>query len=141
MAHGVLDGAPIGLLWQPAVPTWHGDRSGQIWSRAQLESWIGAGRLRLTLLGVVPGQGVRIGIDRDVDGVLDGDEGLDRYGNGTAGCGLVLDGNSPPTIGNEQFALVCREAPAGAAGVFALSAATGQVSVLGIDVLVDLANR
>lgn len=70
---GTIDGQPRGLLYQPATNNYKLDRTGAAaLTRAQLGAKITAGDV-LTPMGVPPGSGVRMGIDRDADGVLDAD--------------------------------------------------------------------
>jgi YVTN family beta-propeller protein len=72
VAHGSVGGEPrswklSGTLWQP-------DRTGEpTLTHAQLRATAGAGT-ELTVMGVPPGSGTRMGLDRDRDGYLDGDE-------------------------------------------------------------------
>ena len=86
-------------------------------TRAGLLSHAQAGRLEGCLIGVSPGEGARFGRDRDSDGTLDGDEGLESYELGT-GCdaALTLSGNSAPELGNDGFALVIEGGTPGAEG-------------------------
>ncbi len=73
IAHGLVNGAPHGWvyagggLWQPDVS------GGAALSTAALRA-LGAPGQALTVTGVPPGCGIRMGIDRDRDGALDGDE-------------------------------------------------------------------
>jgi YVTN family beta-propeller protein len=70
---GTIDGKERGLLYQPASNQYRSDKTGLgPFTRAQLISKIQSGD-KLTLMGVPPGSGYRMGIDRDVNGVLDGD--------------------------------------------------------------------
>jgi DNA-binding beta-propeller fold protein YncE len=86
-------------------------------SRSGLLNHAQAGRLEGCLIGVSPGEGARFGRDRDSDGTLDGDEGLESYELGT-GCDatLTLTGNSAPELGNDGFALVIEGGTPGAEG-------------------------
>jgi DNA-binding beta-propeller fold protein YncE len=71
---GTIDGQRRGLLYRPASNDYRSDKTGVgPFTRAQLQAKVLAGD-SLTIMGVAPGTGVRIGIDRDLDGVLDGDE-------------------------------------------------------------------
>jgi YVTN family beta-propeller protein len=70
---GTIDGQARGLLYQPASNSYRADQSGVgPFTRAQLIGKIAAGDL-LTPMGVPVGSGVRMGIDRDLNGVLDQD--------------------------------------------------------------------
>jgi hypothetical protein len=70
---GTIDGNLHGALYQPALGTYRLD-SVQVpaLTRTQLQTKILAGDT-VTLMGVPPGSGVRMGIDRNQDGVLDAD--------------------------------------------------------------------
>lgn len=74
IAKGVLDGQLRGLVYQPATNNYRADATGiGPFTRAQLVAKIGAGSI-LSVMGVPPGSGVRMGIDRDLDGILDANE-------------------------------------------------------------------
>ena len=73
IAKGTLDGKLHGLLYQARGSRYRPDTIGIApLTRAQLQAKILAGDT-LTLMGVPPGSGTRMAIDRDQDGVLDGD--------------------------------------------------------------------
>ena len=73
VVHGVVRGAPVGFLFLPATGRFAPDRAhGRLLSDAGLRGLAEDGALTFT--AVPPGSGRRIGIDRDMDGVLDGDE-------------------------------------------------------------------
>jgi YVTN family beta-propeller protein len=73
VAKGTIDGRYRGFLFQPASNTYRPDTTNLTFmSRAQLRAKVLAGDT-ISLLGVPPGSGQRLGIDRDLDGVLDGD--------------------------------------------------------------------
>lgn len=137
--HGAVDGAAVGYAYDAARRLFDADRASESAKTfAQLDQLVAQGRAVLTFVGTVPGEGQRVGRDRDRDGRLDRDEGLESYGAGTVGCALVLGANSDPKLGNAQFALVCDGAPANAIGALAVSFARGSLSVLGVELLVDL---
>ena len=70
---GTVNGQKMGLLYRPASNDYQTDRTGVgPFTRAQLTSNIAAGGV-LTPMGVPRGSGTRMGIDRNLDGVLDGD--------------------------------------------------------------------
>jgi hypothetical protein len=70
---GTIDGKRRGLLYQPTSGNYTADRSGVgPFTRSELEAKITAGDT-LSIIGVPPGSGVRMGIDRDLNGKLDGD--------------------------------------------------------------------
>jgi hypothetical protein len=70
---GTIDNKVRGLLYQPASNNYRTDKTGiGPFTRAQLRSKILAGDT-LTFMGVPAGNGYRLGIDRNEDGVLDGD--------------------------------------------------------------------
>jgi len=70
---GTIDGQLHGLLYQPGSSNYKPDTTNlATLTRSQLTVKIQNGD-RLTIMGVPPGSGIRMGIDRDEDGVLDGD--------------------------------------------------------------------
>ncbi len=71
---GTLNGALHGFLYQPSSNTYEIDTvSMGSFTQAQLISAIQAGDT-MTPMGVPVGSGVRMGIDRNLDGILDGDQ-------------------------------------------------------------------
>jgi hypothetical protein len=73
IVNGTIDGKVRGLLYRPSSNDYVADRTGLgPFIRAELLAKIAAGDT-LSLMGVPPGSGVRMGIDRDLDGRLDGD--------------------------------------------------------------------
>ena len=73
---GTVDGISRGLVYQPASQNYKPDSTNSpSMTRAQLRAKVLAGDT-LTVMGVPVGSGTRMGIDRDADGVLDGDEPL-----------------------------------------------------------------
>jgi hypothetical protein len=78
IAHGTIDGRRRSLLYQPASDHYLTDRSDTgPFTRAELTARIAAGDT-LTLMGVPTVSGVRMGLDRDLDGVRDGDQAVPR---------------------------------------------------------------
>jgi DNA-binding beta-propeller fold protein YncE len=70
---GVIFDDAVGFLYQPATHTFKADRTRWArWNDAAVREL--AEFSPLTFTAVPPGSGVRIGIDRNLDGVLDGDE-------------------------------------------------------------------
>jgi len=70
---GTIDGQVRGLLYQPGFANYRTDKTGLgPFTRAELHDKIAAGDT-LTFMGVPPRNGYRLGIDRNEDGVLDGD--------------------------------------------------------------------
>jgi DNA-binding beta-propeller fold protein YncE len=73
IAKGTIDGIRRGLLYQPSSNTYRPDSTNvTALTRSQLADKIQIGDT-LTIMGVPPGSGMRMGIDRDLDGVLDAD--------------------------------------------------------------------
>ncbi len=71
---GTINGVLHGLLYQPAAGTYQLDVTGApSYTQAQLLAYVASGDT-LSVMGVPPGSGVRMGIDRNLDGVLDGDQ-------------------------------------------------------------------
>jgi pentose-5-phosphate-3-epimerase len=61
------------LLYQPASSNYETDTTGLgPYTQAQLTTFIQGGDV-ITIMGVPPGSGVRMGIDRNLDGVKNGD--------------------------------------------------------------------
>jgi YVTN family beta-propeller protein len=70
---GTIDGRIHGLVYQPGAANYRPDSTNvATLTRAQLTSKIQNGD-HLSIMGVPPGSGIRMGIDRDEDGLLDGD--------------------------------------------------------------------
>lgn len=75
---GTIDGRRHGLLYQPGATNYQLDSTNSVpLTRAQLAAKISTGDT-ITIMGVPPGSGQRMAIDRDLNGVLDGDESLPR---------------------------------------------------------------
>jgi DNA-binding beta-propeller fold protein YncE len=73
VVHGQTDDGPVGFLFDPATGTFLPDRARRRpLSDVALRALAREGALTFT--AVPPGNGRRIGIDRDLDGILDGDE-------------------------------------------------------------------
>ena len=141
VAQGVIDDEVRGLLFDPVTNTFLTDRAGAApFTLLDLESHFAAGTAELTFMGVPPGSGARMGIDRDEDGVLDGDEGVSRYGSGTPGCAGTprISANSSPGVGNEAFAIVFEDAPASGVGFFGFSLSPASMPISGMTLLVDV---
>jgi len=76
IANGTIQGQVHGLLYLPASNNYESDTTGLgPFTQQQLTAFIQAGDT-LTIMGVPPGSGVRLGIDRNLDGTLNGDERL-----------------------------------------------------------------
>jgi DNA-binding beta-propeller fold protein YncE len=87
---GTVNGAVHGLLYLPGPGTYKPDSTNlPAMNHAQLLAKIQAGDV-LTFMGVPPGSGTRMAIDRDVDGVLDGDVPPPRLNASSFGNDLVL---------------------------------------------------
>jgi hypothetical protein len=70
---GTLDGHLHGLVYQPGPANYRPDTTNlTTFTKAQLITKIQNGD-RLSIMGVPPGSGIRMGIDRDENGLLDGD--------------------------------------------------------------------
>jgi YVTN family beta-propeller protein len=88
---GTFGGQIHGWTYQPVLNNYRPDSTNlATQTRAQLAAKVQAGDT-LTLMGVPPGSGVRLGIDRDENGVLDGDEPPPRLNVTRAGSSTVLD--------------------------------------------------
>ena len=87
---GTLGGVRHGLLYQPLAGTYKPDTTNlTAFTRTQLAAKVTAGDT-LTIMGVPPGSGTRMGIDRDLDGVLDGDVPAPSLGLALAAGNVVL---------------------------------------------------
>jgi mono/diheme cytochrome c family protein len=74
IAQGTLQGHIHGLLYQPASNNYETDTTGLgPFTQAQLTNFIKAGDT-LTVMGVPPGSGERMALDRNLNGVKNGDE-------------------------------------------------------------------
>jgi YVTN family beta-propeller protein len=88
---GTLDGVRHGLRFQPGSNNYKPDTTNlPTLTRSQLVAKIQAGDT-LTVMGVPPGSGQRMGIDRDLDGVLDADEPLPALQIVQAGASAVIN--------------------------------------------------
>jgi YVTN family beta-propeller protein len=73
IAKGKIDGRLTGLLYRPKLQDFQTDRTGfGPFTFAALVQKVAAGGT-LSFMGVMPGTGQRMGLDRDLDGALDGD--------------------------------------------------------------------
>jgi hypothetical protein len=73
IAKGTIDGLRHGLVYQPSFGTYLFDATNlAALTHSQLLAKVQAGDT-LTIMGVPPGSGVRMGIDRNSDGLLDAD--------------------------------------------------------------------
>jgi hypothetical protein len=138
---GQVDGRSRGMLYQIIAKHYLQDSaSASPMTWAQISALIKTGGAEFTLTGVAPGTGKRSGIDRDADGVLDRDEGVELYGVGTKGCAGTpfLGTSSAPYIGNKLFSFVGRNAMSKSAGFLAVGLSPASFSLLGITVLVDI---
>jgi len=73
IANGTIQGQIHGLLYQPATNNYATDTTGLgPFTQAQLTTFIQNGDT-LTLMGVPPGSGLRLGLDSNLDGLKNGD--------------------------------------------------------------------
>ena len=88
---GTINGARHGLYYQPTTGNYVVDSTNlPPQTKAQLRAFVLGGDT-LTLTGVPPGSGQRMGIDRDLDGTLDGDAEAPSLQLVQAGGTLVLN--------------------------------------------------
>lgn len=74
IAKGTIQGGVHGLLYDPASQTYRADQTGLgPFTQAQLITFLRASDT-LTIMGVPPGSGRWMGIDFNLDGILDGDQ-------------------------------------------------------------------
>jgi YVTN family beta-propeller protein len=91
VVHGTINGIRHGLVFQTGTTNYTVDTTNMTaLTRSQLTTKILAGD-RLTIMGVPPGSGIRMGIDRDEDGVLDGDVPPPSLQINIAGANPVLN--------------------------------------------------
>jgi hypothetical protein len=91
IAKGTVDGQHHGFLYQPLNGNYLPDtRVGSSFTRALLTAKIGSGDT-LTIMGVPPGSGTPMGINRDEDSILDADEPPPRLNIARAGANNVLN--------------------------------------------------
>lgn len=139
---GILGGRSAGLHYNPQSKRFDRDRASlAALSLAELGVLLSQPGSTITLMGVPRGSGKRLGIDRDVDGTLDGDAGRTRYGAASPPCATVLrlDANLSPRIGRADFAIVASGAPARTGGLLLVSANRAASEFGDLDLLVDLA--
>jgi DNA-binding beta-propeller fold protein YncE len=87
---GTIDGQRHGLLYQAASNNYTPDTTNlPVFTRAQLVAKVSAGDV-LSVMGVPPGSGQRMGIDRNLDGVLDADTPQPSLQIGTTGTAVVV---------------------------------------------------
>ena len=142
-AHGVIDGVPTGLLYQPANAQFVPDRAGAgPFTAAQLQQKAIAGAAALCFTCVTPGTGTRLARDRDLDGLPDGDEAASGYGTGGAGCVGTprIAANSEPRRGNLGFGYVFEDAPANSLGIVGMALGPAALPALGVTIHVDPAS-
>ncbi|HKE01213.1 MAG TPA: hypothetical protein VKE69_09405, partial [Planctomycetota bacterium] len=144
---GRFDDVRHGLVYVPSEGRFRGDQQGFgpfPWS--ELAAMATNDAALFTVSGVAPGTGVRIGVDRDLDGVDDLDEvatsHLASYGVSTPGCcgSLSIAANSEPYSGNEFFGMKVTNAPPAAEGWLIVGVAPNLsgTSQFGVQVFVDL---
>jgi hypothetical protein len=87
---GTIDGKLRGWLYLPGSETYQPDTTNlAAMSRGQLRAKVLAGDT-LTIMGVPAGAGTRIGIARNLNGVLDGDEPVPALRIARAGPGSLV---------------------------------------------------
>ncbi|MCB9876108.1 MAG: beta-propeller fold lactonase family protein [Planctomycetes bacterium] len=137
---GPADGVTTGLLYDAPAALFFADRPGfGPFSATDLQNLALTDQLAMAFTAVLPGDGVRLGLDRDEDGIGDGLEAPLGYGQASVGCAgePTLAANSEPRLGNARFGFVLRAAMPGTVGVFALSLGSASLPILGVEVLVD----
>ncbi|MCK6445503.1 MAG: hypothetical protein L6Q99_03850 [Planctomycetes bacterium] len=137
VGHGLFGDQVRGLRFDVATGKYTSDCTGVgPFTLSELKAQASAGLATWTLTGVPFGSGVRLGLDRDLDGTLDGDEGVDDLGGASAVCSgsIVLRANGAPAIGNALFAVVASGAQPSAGGRVVLGTQSGK-GVLSLDEL------
>ena len=134
-AKGMLDGEARGLWFDVATSKYTADDASVApLDFAALRTKALAGDATLTFLGVPPGTGQRIGVDRDGDGVFDADEtpvGFTSYADGCptgSGTPPELTGIGIPTPG-AALTLELSGAPGGSVGAFLVGFSDGSAPI------------
>lgn len=100
VAHGVVEGEPTGWLHDAAAAGFLPDRArGRFRPVGELRASLAPGDV-VTWMGVPPENGRRLGIDRDRDGCLDGDE--ERQGTDSASPATPLPDSDDDGIPDEN---------------------------------------
>ena len=140
VAHGRIDGVERGLLYDMATASFMTDQPGVgPFSFAALKQKALIGNARIQILGVSPMTGMRHAIDRDMDGIPNGIDGLAPYGvpsSSTLGD-LFFSGNREPRVGESGFAFIASNTPTAAAGIMSVSAAALDEILSGVSVYID----
>ena len=90
IAKGTIDGQRRSLLYRPATTNYVTDKIGVgPFTRADLVAKVNAGDI-LSVIGVPPVSGQRMGLDRDLNGVLDGDETSSSLAALRSGTGITI---------------------------------------------------
>jgi hypothetical protein len=139
IAEGMIGGHPAGFRYDPAGQTWAADRTGLgPLTQTQLESLLLQGGATVAFTGVMPNEGVRVALDRDEDGRLDGDEATSVYGPPTPGATTPsIFSNSEPRIGNRAFAVVGTGGPSSVLGFLLYGQTRINQPLLGSTLLVN----
>lgn len=141
VVHGSLDGRVQGFAYDRVSKKFEADRaSAAALTLTELIGALQSRRGKLTFRGVPIGSGKRIGIDRDRDGIKDGDARLRSYGKSTPACATPrLTGNSSPEIGNGDFAFAVEGARGGAPGLLLIGTRSLSVPVFDMTLHVGVA--
>lgn len=135
---GHVDGLETGFAFDPVTQRFVPSRAADPnLTTAEVEQLFAQGRATLTYLGVPPGEQNRVGIDRDGDGVRDGDAAPARYGAPTVGCGHTLRASTAAFVGNDQFGYVAEGATPGAQGSLFFGFGPANIPFFGISIFVD----
>lgn len=140
IALGVVNGVSQGLKFGVVTQLFSSSVTGSgPFTLAQLRTLLQNSNTALTFEGVAPGTGLRSALDRDADGLLDGDEAAIGYGASTAGCSASpgIAANSESRLGNSAFALLGTRAPVNGFGFLVLGFGSAALPVAGITLLVD----
>ena len=142
VALGDRDGEPVGFLLDTTTGLYEDDDAfTPAITRATMLANVAAGDAHLVFMGVPPGSGIRIALDRDRDGDLDGSEGVVHYGTGVGGPAVAtprMETSSEPAIGNAQFSLVMEDGPANATGFLLAATAPTATPVFNFTLLADV---
>lgn len=140
---GSVDGSEIGFLFDALSSRFFSDVGGDIGRTFDdLRALARQGRGTFTLTGTPRGSAPRMGVDRDLDGVRDGDERSRAYGAASPTCGsaLALRSNLEPEIGSRQHGLVLSGAAPGAPLSMVLGASAVALPFADLTILVAPTN-
>lgn len=138
---GTLHGLRRGFVFDLASGTYlPDDPELPAYDRASLETLASGGEADLLFTAVGLGAGTRAGVDRDLDGLFDGVDGVSAYGDATAGCdgAAELFVNRAPRLGETNVTFTVGNVAPNGRVLLALSGAPAEITGhRGIELLVS----